>query len=142
MVSATIPEANSLPLDLELYEEDGVGEKEPEGKLPEYTILTTSRGCPFKCAYCAANILNEGRKVWVREFNSAYEEVKRRFQQGIREFCFYEDNLLLGKNNFIELISLIADDPDLKGIKLHAPEGIEVRLLHPHVIQLHASSWI
>ena len=26
------------------------------------------------------------------------QEVKKRFNQGIREFCFYEDNLLLGKN--------------------------------------------
>lgn len=141
VVSATIPDANPLPLCLELYQEDGAGEPEleegaPRKGLPEYTILTTSRGCPFKCSYCAANILNEGRKVWVREYNSAYEEVKRRFRQGIKEFCFYEDNLLLGKNNFLELIRLIAEDPDLKGIKLHAPEGIEVRLLHPHVVQL------
>ncbi len=136
VVSATIPDANPLSLDLELYLEDGVGEAEPDGGLPEYTILTTSRGCPFKCAYCAANVLNEGRKVWVRENNSAYEEVKRRFSQGIREFCFYEDNLLLGKSNFVELIRLIAEDRELEGIELHAPEGIEVRLLHPEVVQL------
>ncbi|MCH8054578.1 MAG: radical SAM protein [Deltaproteobacteria bacterium] len=136
VVSATIPEANPLSLDLDLYLEDGVGDPEAGGKLPDYTILTTSRGCPFKCSYCAANVLNEGRKVWVRDYDSAYEEVKRRFQQGIREFCFYEDNLLLGKSNFIELIRLIADDPELKGIELFAPEGIEVRLLHPQVVQL------
>ena len=136
IVSATIPGANPLPLDLELYKEDGVGDPEPDGCRPDYAILTTSRGCPFKCAYCSANVLNEGRKVWVREYASAYEEVKHRFSQGIREFCFYEDNLLLGKGNFLELIRLIADDPDLRGIELHAPEGIEVRLLHPHVVQL------
>ena len=65
IVSATIPDANPLPLDLDLYREDGTGEPEPDGDLPQYTILTTSRGCPFKCAYCAANVLNEGRKVWV-----------------------------------------------------------------------------
>jgi radical SAM superfamily enzyme YgiQ (UPF0313 family) len=134
IVSATVPEANPLPLDLDLYLEDGAGE--PETRLPEYTILTTSRGCPFKCAYCAANVLNEGRKVWVRQFNTAYEEVKKRFRQGIREFCFYEDNLLLGRDNFVDLIRLIADDPELKGIELHAPEGIEVRLLHAHVVKL------
>jgi len=136
VVSATIPDANEFPLNLELYRTDGVGDPEG-GDLPEYTILTTSRGCPFKCSYCAANVLNEGCRVWVREYESAYEEIKRRFtRDNIREFCFYEDNLLLGKENFQELLRLVADDPDLRGIELHAPEGIEVRLLHPKVVQL------
>ena len=136
IVSATIPDANPLPLALDLYQEDGTGEPELGDGLPQYTILTTSRGCPFKCSYCAANVLNEGRKVWVREFGSAYEEVKHWFAKGIRQFCFYEDNLLLGKQNFLDLLENIAADPDLEGIELHAPEGIEVRLLHPHVVQL------
>lgn len=136
VVSATIPDANSLSLHLDLYREDGTGEPEPGGQLPQYTILTTSRGCPFKCGYCAANVLNEGRKVWVREFADAYEEVKHWFGRGIREFCFYEDNLLLGKSNFVDLIQRIADDRDLDGIELHAPEGIEVRLLHPQIVNL------
>src|SRR5262249_4088850 len=52
VVSATIPDANSHRLALDLYETDGVGDPESPGTLPEYTILTTSRGCPFKCAYC------------------------------------------------------------------------------------------
>ena len=56
--------------------------------------------------------------------------------RGIREFCFYEDNLLLGRDNFINLLHLIADDPELRGIQLHAPEGIEVRLLHRDVTEL------
>lgn len=136
VVSATIPDANPLPLALDLYKEDGTGDPEAGGCFPDYTILTTSRGCPFKCGYCAANVLNEGRKVWVREHERTYQEVKRWFAEGIREFCFYEDNLLLGKENFLELLRLIADDRDLEGLELHAPEGIEVRLLHPHVVQL------
>jgi radical SAM superfamily enzyme YgiQ (UPF0313 family) len=86
IVSATIPDANPLALALDLYKEDGTGEPEPGGRFPDYTILTTSRGCPFKCAYCAANVLNEGRRVWVREFGSAYDEVKHWFGEGIREF--------------------------------------------------------
>jgi radical SAM superfamily enzyme YgiQ (UPF0313 family) len=136
VVSATVPDANPLPLALDLYKEDGTGEPEPGGRFPDYTILTTSRGCPFICAYCAANVLNEGRRVWVRDYERTYQEVRRWFAEGIREFCFYEDNLLLGKSNFLDLLRLIADDRDLKGIELHAPEGIEVRLLHPHVVQL------
>jgi hypothetical protein len=136
LVSATIPDANSLPLALDLYEYDGIGDPEFDGKLPEYSILTTSRGCPFKCAYCAANVLNEGRRVWVRDYELAYQEVKHLFSRGIREFCFYEDNLLLGRDNFTNLLRLIADDPELRGIELHAPEGIEVRLLHREVTEL------
>lgn len=136
IVSATIPDANTFPLNLDLYVKDGVGDIEECPKLPEYTILTTSRGCPFKCAYCAANVLNEGRKIWVREYELAYNEIKLRFKQGIREFCFYEDNLLLGKSNFTNLLELIAKDPELKGIELHAPEGIETRLLHKDIVML------
>ncbi|MBI3465948.1 MAG: radical SAM protein [Planctomycetes bacterium] len=137
VVSATIPDANELPLALDLYRADGVGEPEPDEKLPDYTILTTSRGCPFKCGYCAANVLNEGRRVWTREHDRTYREIKHLFhEEGIREFCFYEDNLLLGKENFLDLLRLIAGDPELRGIQLHAPEGIEVRLMHPHVIEL------
>jgi radical SAM superfamily enzyme YgiQ (UPF0313 family) len=136
LVSATIPDANPLSLALDLYENDGVGDLESGGRLPEYSILTTSRGCPFKCAYCAANILNEGRRVWVRDYEFAYQEVKHLFSRGIREFCFYEDNLLLGRDNFTNLLHLVADDPELRGIQLHAPEGIEVRLLHRDVTEL------
>jgi radical SAM superfamily enzyme YgiQ (UPF0313 family) len=135
VVSATIPEANSLPLCLDLYKKDDTGTIE-SGGLPDYTVLTTSRGCPFKCAYCAASVLNEGRKVWKRECTSTYDEVKHWFQKGIHEFCFYEDNLLLGTTNFAELIRLIADDPDLDGIELHAPEGVESRLLTPEIAKL------
>jgi radical SAM superfamily enzyme YgiQ (UPF0313 family) len=117
IVSATIPDANPLPLALDLYKEDGAGELEHGDGLPQYTILTTSRGCPFKCGYCAANVLNEGRKVWVREHESAYDEVRHWFRQGIREFCFYEDNLLLGKSNFTDLIQQIAHYPELECIQ-------------------------
>ena len=136
VVSATIPDANPLPLAIELYDKDGAGDDEDGERLPDYLIMTTSRGCPFKCSYCSANVLNEGRKIWVREYEVAYDEIKRRFEQGIREFCFYEDNLLLGRENFKELCRLIRDDRDLKGIELHAPEGIEVRLLHEDTVQL------
>jgi radical SAM superfamily enzyme YgiQ (UPF0313 family) len=136
IVSATIPEANAYPLDLDLYVSDGAGDPEDHPERPIYTILTTSRGCPFTCSYCAANVLNEGRRIWVRDYRSVYHEIKHRFSQGIREFCFYEDNLLLGHQNFIDLLHLIAEDRELKGIELHAPEGIEVRLLRPEVAQL------
>ncbi len=41
--------ASALPTDLSLY-------RSP----PSYAILTTSRGCPWECHYCAARALNAG----------------------------------------------------------------------------------
>lgn len=43
---------------------------------------------------------------------------------------------MIGYDNFTNLLRLIANDPELRGIELHAPEGIEVRLLHREVTEL------
>src|SRR5207237_4308529 len=83
IVKGEIPTANDLPLDLELYAEGGA-------LHPSYTILTTSRGCPRDCEYCAAYVLS-GRKVRARDANSVIEEIGAKYDQGVRDFCFYED---------------------------------------------------
>jgi radical SAM superfamily enzyme YgiQ (UPF0313 family) len=46
-----VPAASNLDLATDLYEDD---------ERPPYTILTTSRGCPHICSYCASNVLNDG----------------------------------------------------------------------------------
>jgi len=51
--------------------------------------------------------------------------------------CQALDTIPFSKSSQLEnLLRLIADDPELRGIELHAPEGIEVRLLHQESVEL------
>lgn len=112
-----IPEASNLSLATELYEDD---------ERPPYTILTTSRGCPHICSYCASNVLNDGTKVRNRDFDDVIREIKEKFVQGTRVFCFYEDNLLMKMKEFKRILKAVLTDKSLHGIKIYAPEGIEI----------------
>ncbi|WP_062239020.1 radical SAM protein [Fictibacillus sp. FJAT-27399] len=112
-----IKHASNKSLALDLY---------PDSEKPPYTILTTSRGCPHICAYCASNILNDGTKVSNRTLEDVMEEIRELFRQGTRVFCFYEDNLLMKMQEFKNIIKAVMADKSLHGIKLFAPEGIEI----------------
>ncbi|WP_246943463.1 radical SAM protein [Bacillus pinisoli] len=112
-----VPAASNLNLALDLYKDD---------ERPPYTILTTSRGCPHICAYCASNVLNDGTKVRNRTLEDVIKEIKEMFRQGTRVFCFYEDNLLMKMREFKTIVKAVMSDKSLHGIKLFAPEGIEI----------------
>jgi len=166
VVVGEIPEASWLDLDFDLYYEPHIpnsryyhGPKPDEPKYenaivdrryygPPYAILTTTRGCPFDCTYCAQRAYNlydddqvrqslwtdkRGRRRAVRTRGSdlALAEIRDKFHRyGIRQFAFYEDNFLIEKKHFQAILEGIVNDLDLKGnVHLHAPEGIEVRLI-------------
>jgi hypothetical protein len=117
IVTGEVPAASDLGLLTELYDEK---------ERPPYTILTTSRGCPHICAYCASNVLNGGTKVRNRGLEDVMTEIKEKFRNGTRVFCFYEDNLLMKMKEFKEILKSVLTDHSLRGIKLYAPEGIEI----------------
>lgn len=58
IVIGEIPEASTENLDFECYRQM-TRALEAEERLPDYAILTTSRGCPFDCSYCAQKAYNE-----------------------------------------------------------------------------------
>jgi hypothetical protein len=124
VVMGQIPEASNLWTDLSLY-----GEK----TLPEYCILTTSRGCPYDCTYCAQKQIN-GISITGRDHQDVLDEIKDKYDKGIREFAFYEDNILVRKSNFVKILKGVIRE-ELK-IKLDAPEGFHVRLLDGETLVL------
>ena len=132
VVTGEVPEASNADLDFEVYRQM-TRELEGEERLPDYAILTTSRGCPFDCAYCAQKAYNEGSlKVRIRSAKDTFEEIRAKYHEyGIRRFAFYEDNFLLEKANVERLLELLLKHKDeLEHLRLYAPEGVEVRLLH------------
>lgn len=117
VVTGEIRSASNLDLATDLYEDN---------ERPPYTILTTSRGCPHICSYCASNILNDGTKVRNREFELVMHEIKEKFRMGTKVFCFYEDNLLMNMQQFKDILKAVMADKSLHGIRIYAPEGIEI----------------
>jgi radical SAM superfamily enzyme YgiQ (UPF0313 family) len=119
-----IREASPLPTDLSLYKEH-----------PTYAILATSRGCPWDCVYCAARTLNGGAKVRTRTTQDILEEIQYKHEYlGIRRFGFYEDNALINREHFAEVMQAIISSG--LSLDLYAPEGFETRLLDEELLRL------
>lgn len=119
-----IREASQLPTDLTLYE-----------KNPAYAILATSRGCPWDCVYCAARTLNGGAKVRTRTTEDILDEIQDKHKRlGIRRFGFYEDNALINREHFAEVMEAIINSG--LSLDLYAPEGFETRLLDEELLRL------
>ncbi len=132
IVQGEIYEASDLPTDLSLYD----AQHSFHGRVPAYALITGSRGCPFDCSYCAQLQLNAGmRRVRHRSAHDVADEIEdkcRRF--GVREFAFYEDNLLIVKEEFMAVMEEIIN----RGLRLRlfAPEGMEPRLVDDELMTL------
>lgn len=119
VVVGEVEEANDLWTDLSLYEAP-----------PHYAIITPSRGCPYDCAYCAQRTINNGRRtVHFRPPEDIVAEMRHKYETyGIREFAFYADSLLWRfEENFQRVLEMIVEEK--LPFRLHAPEGLDVRLL-------------
>lgn len=117
VIFSEVTPASNLDLATDLYDDK---------ERPPYTILTTSRGCPHICSYCASNVLNDGTKVRTRSFEDVIAEIKDKFRKNTKVFCFYEDNLLMKMKEFKRILKAVLEDKSLRGIKIYAPEGIEI----------------
>jgi radical SAM superfamily enzyme YgiQ (UPF0313 family) len=130
------PEAANSWTDLSLYDDPIYVAR------PKYAIITGSRGCPFECAYCAQLTLNHNnRTVRHRPPDDIADEVEQKQQDfGINEFAFYEDNLLLNRQDFLARLEAI----QRRGLKItiYAPEGIEPRLVeYELMLQMRAAGF-
>ena len=92
---------------------------------PPYGIAVTSFGCPFSCRYCASNVL------WPRYRRRPLADVLREidFQAGLgaRDFAFYDDALLLDKENFFYPLCRETGTRYGGALRLHTPNGLHVR---------------
>ncbi len=91
----------------------------------KYLPVFTSRGCPYRCTFCASYILNEffsqrkPEKV-VEEINFFYRKFKT------THFAFYDDALLYNKETHIIPILKRIVELELP-IYFHTPNGLHAR---------------
>ncbi len=77
--------------------------KDAQKNIYACTGITTARGCPFQCNYCASNLMWT-RNVRFRTPANVVEEIKDRYNRlGIKNYSFNDDTFTL-KNAFVEEI--------------------------------------
>ena len=88
----------------------------------DYVCIQTSRGCPYRCVYCASGILNPVFSM--RDPVDVFEEIL--FWHGkflVRDFAFYDDALLVSSDTHLavvleKLAKLHAD------LRFHTPNAV------------------
>lgn len=85
---------------------DGKEYRNPKLKITPYTVMVTSRNCPYKCIYCVPSSLtfareieyyNENAKkppISFRSVESIDEELKMLHEQGYKAIGFMDDNFI------------------------------------------------
>jgi radical SAM superfamily enzyme YgiQ (UPF0313 family) len=94
-----------------------------------FVPLLTSRGCPFRCAYCASSILDPRRMRRNPEGVTA-EIIYWHDLYGVKDFAFYDDALLVdAEHHIIPLLQGIIRT-NLK-IRFHTPNALHIREISP-----------
>ncbi len=105
-------------------------------KKQRYLNLLTSRGCPYKCSFCAAHNIWD-RRIRYRSAKSILAEiayVKEQFN--IEEIHFSDENLTLDRARAVEILT------GLKALDISwtAPNGVMIASLDEELIALMAAS--
>lgn len=79
-------------------------------KTGESTIVLTSRGCPFKCAFCASPFFTKlGQTVRYRSAQNVYEEIKEIIDYyNIREIRISDDMFTSNRERAFQICSLLS----------------------------------
>jgi radical SAM superfamily enzyme YgiQ (UPF0313 family) len=90
-----------------------------------YVPLLTSRGCPFKCTYCASHFLNPGQMR--RSPESVISELKFWHQtHAVTDFVLYDDAFLVNAQaHAIPILEKIIQ-ADIN-LRFHTPNAVHIR---------------
>jgi radical SAM superfamily enzyme YgiQ (UPF0313 family) len=73
-------------------------------KMQGITGLITSRGCPFRCAYCTRIHTLAYR---TRSVGNVIDEIQENYDKGYRYLVFYDDNFLANRKRAIQIMDEI-----------------------------------
>lgn len=100
----------------------------------DYVCITTTRGCPFRCTYCASHILSKG--FVRRDPLKVVDEIEHWTTQfHIRNIAFYDDGLLVEpSNHFIPMMKEVIR----RGIRcnFHTPNALHISEVDEEVAEL------
>lgn len=92
-----------------------------------YMAIVTSRGCPYKCAYCHQTM---GKVFGKRTAESVLAEMEElRFKHGFKEFEILDDCFNLDRERMYAILIGVRDK--LSGVKLYFTNGLQADVLKP-----------
>jgi radical SAM superfamily enzyme YgiQ (UPF0313 family) len=100
----------------------------------DHVALLTSTGCPFRCEYCASHFLNP--RFSARDPRQVVHEILHwNRKQGIRDFAFYDDALLVDFERHLGpmLEEIVRQN---LGLRFHTPNALHVKELSPEAADL------
>ncbi|RKY97405.1 MAG: hypothetical protein DRQ03_05295 [Candidatus Hydrothermota bacterium] len=102
----------------------------------DYVAIRLVEGCPYRCSYCASYLLKpEIRFADVRALADYIEQWY--YRQGVRDFVFYDDALLVNAKKNLKLLKDLLDDKKITGkIRFHTPNALHVRYIDEKVAGL------
>jgi radical SAM superfamily enzyme YgiQ (UPF0313 family) len=102
-----------------------------------YVSIMTSRGCPYRCPYCASPVISGGFKR--RDPLKVVEEIAYWISQyRVNNIAFYDDALLVNPLEHIEHIIKILKEVKKRDIQcnLHTPNGLHVKEISKELADL------
>ena len=96
--------------------------------------ITSTRGCPFECTFCASPEL-WGRRIRYRSPENVVDEIEYLVKEfGVREIHFEDDNLTLKRSHVEAICELILERR--LDISWATPNGIRVDTITPALLRL------
>lgn len=73
-----------------------------------FAVTITSRGCPYKCIFCAGSTVS-GEKTRYRSSENVLAEIDNLYKQGIKEIIFLDDHFLNDKKRVVKILNTIIE---------------------------------
>ncbi len=96
-----------------------------------YVCIQTSRGCPYRCTYCASHLLTPGMRM--RDPHKVADEVEHWHRRHrVDDFALYDDAFLFRSGRLA--LPLMREIVRRRlNVRFHCPNALHVRYLSPEV---------